>query len=93
MMKERIEKAEKQLQRVQAISDVYDLILAQYNIEYCIHCKDEEGNYMYEGSTPIYEEKSDNPEDFCGYPWYDGERALRSREVFREVLQMIEKMN
>ena len=93
-MKERIAKAEKQLQRVQAIADVYELIYRQYQTEYCIHCKDENDNYMYdENSQPIYAEKSDNPEDFYSYPWYDGDRAIRSREVFREVLQMIEKMN
>ena len=93
MMKERIEKAEKELQRVQAIADVYAILFRQYQAEYCDHRKDDDGNYMYDDNcNPIYDEKSDSPEDFNCYPWYDGERTIRSREVFREVLKLVETM-
>lgn len=92
-MKSRLEKAQQELARVQGICDAYELLKRWYNSEFCENVIDEDGNYVTdEEGKWLYKEKSDNPDELCSYPWYDGNRFIQARQALRDVLKYMETM-
>lgn len=95
-MDERIAQAQSALERVQAIGDVYALLLNAYKSDFMKVKTDENGDYVQdEDGDYVYEPKfGDNPaeEDCYCWPYYDGKRWMKAKELFEEILANVEKM-
>ena len=82
-------KAENELARLQAIEDVYEIILETYHSRFCKHQRDDNDEYVYdEDGNPVYLEM-ENEDEFRYYPWYDAKRGMAARDMFREILQKV----
>ena len=90
-LNDRMSKVQEQMNRLQAIKDVYEIIEREYKYRFCVHVKDDNGEYMYDDNgDPVWRDQ--NIDESSGYPWYDVDRTKRTRDIMLEVLDMVADM-